>query len=117
MDDPRITVPVLKVLQYLLARGSGERVYGREIAQAVGLKSGTLYPVLARLEGAGWLTSAWEDVSPREAGRPRRRYYQLTGTGQQTARHALADIGMFAGPPARPGRGRTVLGRPALGGA
>ena len=39
--------------------------------------SGTLYPLLARLEAAGWFTSEWEDVDPSEVGRPRRRLYKL----------------------------------------
>ncbi|HNQ07536.1 MAG TPA: helix-turn-helix transcriptional regulator [Tetrasphaera sp.] len=46
--------------------------------------------MLARLEGVGWLTSDWEDVDASAAGRPRRRYYRLTGEGIHTARAALA---------------------------
>jgi PadR family transcriptional regulator, regulatory protein PadR len=48
---------------------------------------GTLYKALQRLEDAGLLTSRWEDPDIAAAeGRPRRRLYQVTGTGE----HALA---------------------------
>lgn len=64
--------------------------YGLELAASAGLKSGTIYPILARLEGAGWLESRWEDVNPSEAGRPRRRLYELTGLGRERAPEAYA---------------------------
>jgi len=63
--------------------------YGLSIADRSGLKSGSLYPILNRLEDHGWLTSTWEDVDPSEEGRPRRRYYRLTGEGTALARSAL----------------------------
>ena len=66
-----------------------EPMYGLEIGDAAGLASGTVHPILARLEAAGWLTSQWEDVDPSEAGRPARRYYKLTGGGAEQAREAL----------------------------
>jgi DNA-binding PadR family transcriptional regulator len=78
-----------------------------EIGDAAGLPSGTVHPILARLEGAGWLESRWEDVDPRSAGRPARRYYRLTGAGVLEARKALA----------RAYRGRASrAARPATGG-
>ena len=86
---PRMTIPTQLVLRALLVDPSEER-YGVEIADAAGLASGTLHPILARLEGVGWLESRWEDVDPREAGRPARRYYRLTTNGVVAARDALA---------------------------
>lgn len=59
--------------------------YGLEIAKATGLKSGTMYPSLARLEEAGILASRWEDVDARTVGRPRRRLYSLTAEGARIA--------------------------------
>ena len=50
---------------------------------------GTLYKALGRLEGFGLLASRWEDAAAAE-GRPRRRLYELTGQGAQTAERALA---------------------------
>jgi PadR family transcriptional regulator PadR len=53
--------------------------YGLELAQHSGLRSGTVYPALVALEESGILASAWEDVDPVEAGRPRRRFYRIAG--------------------------------------
>jgi PadR family transcriptional regulator, regulatory protein PadR len=45
---------------------------------------GTLYKALARLERAGMLTSSWEDPGIAESeGRPRRRLYRVTPSGEQ----------------------------------
>jgi PadR family transcriptional regulator, regulatory protein PadR len=45
---------------------------------------GTLYKALARLEGAGLLTSTWEAPDTAAAdGRPRRRLYEITGAGER----------------------------------
>jgi PadR family transcriptional regulator, regulatory protein PadR len=86
---PRMTIPTQLVLRTLLADPSKE-LYGVEIGQAAGLPSGTVHPILARLETVGWLTSRWEDIDPRTEGRPARRYYRLTPAGLELARAALA---------------------------
>ncbi|MFJ9785136.1 PadR family transcriptional regulator [Amycolatopsis sp. NPDC101161] len=52
-------------------------MYGLELCAETGLPSGTIYPILARLEKAGWLAYELEDIDPSESGRPRRRYYRL----------------------------------------
>lgn len=69
-----------------------KRWSGTELSKATGLGSGTMYPLLAKLEKAGWLTPEWEVIDPSEAGRPRRRYYTLTAIGARGARNALADF-------------------------
>lgn len=51
--------------------------YGLELSKEAGLKSGTIYPALAALEKGRLLTSRWEDVDPKQVGRPRRRLYRL----------------------------------------
>src|SRR4051812_48428352 len=86
---PRMTIPTQLVLQVLLGDPAEER-YGLEIGSEAGLPSGTVHPILARLEGIGWLESRWEDVDASEAGRPPRRYYRLSGAGAESARAALA---------------------------
>lgn len=88
MPPPRMTVPTLKVLAAFLEDPTAEW-HGFDLGDRTGIKSGTLYPLLARLENAGWLRSRWEDIDPRIAGRPRRRLYTLTGRGQEAARHEL----------------------------
>ncbi|SRR6266702_3561520 len=86
---PRMTLPTQLVLRALLDAPTREQ-YGLEICATAGLPSGTIYPILARLEVAGWLVSRWEDVDPHERGRPRRRYYHLSSEGAERARNALA---------------------------
>ena len=84
-----MTIPTQLVLRALFADPSKE-LYGVEVGQAAGLPSGTVHPILARLETVGWLTSRWEEIDPRVEGRPARRYYQLTPHGIELARSALA---------------------------
>lgn len=86
---PRMTIPTQLVLRVLLAEPTRE-LYGVEIGDEAELPSGTIHPILARLEGVRWVESRWEDVDPREVGRPARRYYRLTSSGVEYARQALA---------------------------
>ncbi len=95
-EDVRLTQPTLKVLRFLLEKPREGRS-GAEMSKATKVGSGTLYPMLARLEAAGWLVSEWEVIDPSEAGRPRRRFYKLTALGQNNARAALADLQMASG--------------------
>lgn len=69
-----------------------EPISGADIARATGLASGTLYPILFRIEEAGWLTSKWEDVDPRDVKRPRRRLYEMTSLGAANARCSFRDV-------------------------
>src|SRR3954449_560355 len=75
--EPRMTIPTQLVLEALLGEEDRE-LYGAEIGERAGLRSGTVHPILARLEGIGWLASRWENVDPQEEGPPPRRYYRLT---------------------------------------
>src|SRR5215218_9744048 len=88
-SSPRMTLSVQLVLHALLEDPT-RQMYGLEIGATAGLPSGTVHPILARLEGIGWLESQWEEIDPREQGRPQRRYYKLTASGAQSARQALA---------------------------
>lgn len=89
--EPRITGPTLKVLGALLSSPRDE-LPGIEIGSLAKLASGSLYPILLRLEGAGWVESRWETDDPKELGRPRRRYYRITGLGAQKARSAIKEF-------------------------
>jgi PadR family transcriptional regulator len=89
-DRLRMTLPTQFVLRALLADPQAE-LYGVEIGDAAGLPSGTVHPILARLEGLRWVQSRWEDIDPKVEGRPARRYYRLTAAGAQQARTALAE--------------------------
>ena len=70
------------VLIALLSATSGWR-YGYDLSKETGLKSGTLYPILMRLEAHGWLEARWEDAPP--SGKPPRHLYRLTAQGLQEA--------------------------------
>lgn len=80
----RKTPALLAVLEALLEL---DRPYGHEVMERTDRPSGTVYPLLARLEQEGWATSEWETDEPDER-RPRRRYYTLTPTGEKQARAA-----------------------------
>jgi PadR family transcriptional regulator, regulatory protein PadR len=85
---PRITTQTLTVLSAFIS--AGRELSGAEIAKQSKLASGTLYPLLARLEQAEWLESHWETGSASELGRPRRRLYRLTGDGEKVAARELS---------------------------
>lgn len=89
VKQPRMTIPTQFVLRALLSDLDRE-LYGVEIGAAAGLPSGTVHPILARLEAVGWVSSRWEDVDPSVAGRPARRYYKIDPQGIEAARNALA---------------------------
>jgi PadR family transcriptional regulator PadR len=69
-----------RLLEALLAEPAGWR-HGYDLARETGLASGTLYPILARLEQRGLLEARWEE---------RRHVYRLTGDGVHAAREELA---------------------------
>jgi PadR family transcriptional regulator, regulatory protein PadR len=85
----RLTLQVQLTLRAMLDEPARE-LYGLELVEATGLPPGTMYPIMARLETAGWVTSRWEEAGPEAMGRPRRRYYRLTEGGVVEARAALA---------------------------
>ena len=87
-----MTGPTQAVLEIFL-RDAAVDHYGLEVGALLGLPSGTIHPILARLEGVGWLSSGWEQVDSRVIGRPARRYYRLTEAGDTDGRQAVALAG------------------------
>jgi PadR family transcriptional regulator PadR len=75
--------------------------YGFELMGITGQPSGTLYPILAKLERAGWLTGGKEAIDPRAEGRPPRRIYRITGDAVPAARVQLAALSERYRPPSR----------------
>jgi PadR family transcriptional regulator, regulatory protein PadR len=63
--------------------------YGYDLCQQLGLKAGSVYPILMRLADRGLLETAWEHEAP--AGRPPRHLYRLTGPGRVLAATLAAD--------------------------
>lgn len=89
----RLTYPTATVLR-ALDYGHG---YGFEIIDVTGLKAGTVYPILRRLEEEGLVRSSWEEASAARAeGRPPRRNYRMTGEGERVAREALESYPVLA---------------------
>jgi PadR family transcriptional regulator, regulatory protein PadR len=88
-SSPRMTLPTQLVLRALLEEPTRE-MYGLEICAAAGLPSGTIHPILGRLEQLGWLESRWEEIDPHTEKRPRRRYYKLSKDGAALARESLS---------------------------
>lgn len=87
-NEPRLTHATVSVLRAML-ENPGRELYGLEVCAMAGLPTGTVHPILARLEGMGWLVSAWEQVNPKAEGRPRRRYYRLSEDGAMRAQAAV----------------------------
>lgn len=77
---PSLTSATALVLD-ALARGYR---HGFDILDATGLPSGTVYPILRRLEDEGLTASRWEDAAKAQREqRPPRRYYELTPGGRE----------------------------------
>jgi PadR family transcriptional regulator PadR len=74
--------------------------YGFELMRRTDQPSGTLYPILAKLEQAGWITGGKEDIDPKTAGRPPRRFYRINGTAARAAHNQLAALSERYRPPA-----------------
>ena len=82
-----LTLPTALVLEALF-RGHH---HGFEIMEVTGLPSGTVYPLLRRLDREGLLSSRWEKPAvARREQRPPRRYYQLTAAGEAMRLSCLA---------------------------
>lgn len=68
-----------------------KEIYGLQIEKAINEGSngqfnitvGSLYPLLKNLEDNGLVESRWGDKRPEQRGRARRRFYKITGNGQQ----------------------------------
>ena len=82
----RFSRQTLTILEALLARPS-QWHYGYAISRQTRIASGTLYPILMRLDKSGWLETRWEDSVPQ--GRPPRHLYRLSGNGREWARDEL----------------------------
>jgi DNA-binding PadR family transcriptional regulator len=83
----RLTYPTTLVLHALL---HGHH-HGFDIMDATALPSGTVYPILRRLEAEGCVRSEWEaEGEARKEQRPPRRYYELTGKGRSLAAEAAS---------------------------
>lgn len=93
----------------LLSLAGGPK-HGFDLVAELGLSSGTIYPILRRLEERRLVVSEWEDEQAAHAeGRPRRRYYDLTSNGEAAVGEAVERFERHQKAFARllPGRGRS----------
>ena len=97
--DVRVSLQTLRVLEAFLESPTDEQS-GADVQKRSGVASGTLYPILLRLESAGWFVSRWEAIDPVIAGRPRRRLYRLTPSGLARASQLFASFSFGRGMPA-----------------
>ena len=104
----KLTAPLERVLRVLVADPAAQH-YGYDLMKAARLPSGTLYPMLARLQQEGLVDSQWEEQRPEAGGRPARKYYRLTAEGARVARLELAHAATMASGT------RHVAARPAHG--
>jgi PadR family transcriptional regulator PadR len=76
--------------------------HGFDILDATGLASGTVYPILRRLEQDGLASSRWESARlAQQEQRPPRRYYVLTRDGQALVQDARARFPILSMLPSR----------------
>jgi len=94
----RPSAQTIAVLQALAMNPAAWR-YGYELGQQVGLKAGSMYPILMRLADRGLLETAWETEAP--PGRPPRHLYRLTGPGRDLAVSVTGSAAASGGVPAR----------------
>ena len=90
MIRPRRPSPQTRAVLLALAATGDEWRYGYELGQEVGLKAGSLYPILIRLTERRLLEARWEDEPP--TGRPRRHMYRLTADGVAVAGALLLTV-------------------------
>lgn len=87
----RLPSPQTAAVMRALAPAPATWRHGYELCREVGLKAGTMYPILMRLADRGLLETKWESEPP--AGRPPRHLYRLTAAG----RRASAELGTEPG--------------------
>jgi DNA-binding PadR family transcriptional regulator len=94
-EPVRVTKPTLKVAAYL-SDLKGASTWGLQICAETGLGSGSVYSVLDRFEGYGWVESYWEEDNSRRGAR--RRLYKVTTLGKGSLKELVADYAPVSSP-------------------
>jgi DNA-binding PadR family transcriptional regulator len=76
--------PQTRAVLDVLAQRTADWSHGYELSRTLGIKAGTLYPILIRLAERGLVETAWEREPP--SGRPPRHLYRLTTDGAEYVR-------------------------------
>ncbi|MBD2303306.1 PadR family transcriptional regulator [Nostoc sp. FACHB-190] len=91
-NEELITLSALE--EDLLTVLRGKELYGLQVMNAINEASdgkrqigfGSLYPTLHRMEKKGLVKSRWGEETDAESGGARRKYYEITGLGEQVLR-------------------------------
>jgi DNA-binding PadR family transcriptional regulator len=109
MTDQHPSAKALSIVAVML-RDPRASHRGLTISAAAGISAGTSYPLLSELEEIGWVESEWDSRRPEEdEGRPRRRLYRLTASGESNA------IGYLKGNTERPRERHQIGWKPGFG--
>jgi PadR family transcriptional regulator, regulatory protein PadR len=76
--------PQTLAVLFSLAAKPDEWRHGYDLCRSLGLKAGTLYPILIRLAERELVVTAWEENPPR--GRPARHLYRISPGGAEYVR-------------------------------
>ena len=106
----RRTPATVAVLRVLLAES--DPVWGLRVSKLAERPTGSVYPILERLEAAGHLTSTWELDGNRTG--PRRRLYALTPAGREWATEQVREPAPRRAPRPSLGTARVSYVRPAV---
>ena len=87
-DLARLTPATIDVLRVLSAAKTP--VWGLQIVKSTERPSGSVYPILERLENIGWIASEWESDEARSGAR--RRYFHLQDEARVVAAEAIAEF-------------------------
>ena len=109
MRRSRKPTPQTTAVVLALADNPSGWSHGYELCRQLGLKAGTVYPILMRLAERGQVETAWETDPP--SGRPARHLYRLSGEGVRFAEELRTAV---AAEIPRSSRSGGVI-RPALG--
>jgi PadR family transcriptional regulator PadR len=86
----RVDKPLSPATMAVLSAIASHVRHGFDIMDATGLPSGTVYPILGRLERANLLKARWESSTvARREKRPTRRYYEITGAGARALSRSM----------------------------
>ena len=96
MSTRKPSIHTIRVLQTLLDEGEA---CGANLIQTLHMPSGTVYPILLRLEKLGLVSSYWEAETPEALSRPRRRLYRVEGAGIKFLNDAVNELGLNKGLP------------------
>ena len=99
----------LATVRVLVSIANGAR-YGFDIMDSSELPSGTVYPILSRLEKAGYIRGRWEPAETAQRDkRPTRRYYEISAAGSKALARSVDHYrtlgGLTLNPTPRPARG------------